>query len=320
MGVNRCRQASWVWVMAALTTPAPSQMEIGPIRDPHIAGVAQNSSKVQCSVRVDREVYLAGETARAWLTVTNPMHEMVEVFDPFHLSNAALVLRGKKLEEGEAGAQPVYRPLSPHEPRSWRSRSFNEPQEFRRLVTAWLKPGETREFEIDSAGEWFGKPFSPWYANGGIRDPGEYQIRYAYCPQAHVEFSVVPAVLIAHGILPLPRPLEVYDETERKIRQYPRALRAFALRLGEKSVVVVGRRDTPADTRLRTAPGMALSEYELVPFSPYDRVAEVNGPVANLAIRQLDETTFEVVWTEAGGRSVRRSYSPEHGQNNLIPE
>jgi len=289
---------------------------------PRAAMLGDNTRKLTCTLRLDREVYLAGETATAYATLTNPTHELLEVYDPLVHGGLNLLRLATKRELQEPGlpAGP-YRYVSPHPNEGWRGRFVWSEALAAELKSVWLKPGEARTLEIRSIDPWPGTEHSSWGSGGGVpTTSGEYQLWFNYCWDARAAFRVIQPVFRSLAAIRLNEPLQLYDSTVRGVVESPRYLYALELQIDGTSIIVARQRDSLLDHAVREAPGQVFREGAIGVFSPFHRVAEVKGPVANLGIRRVDEATFEVVWTETGGRLARRSYQPRLTKNTLRPE
>lgn len=291
----------WAWAVA-LTAPAQMHTRIG--QDVARAGTLRaNSGKMECSLELDRAVYMAGETARVRLTVTNPTHELIEVFDPFHRENAWINLYAAPKEHpDDPPSTSKWRPLSSDVPTGWQGLSFLRGQEANRIQSAWFQPGESRTFEFESSENWFGSSLSPWPGGGTTSRPDKYQVRYTYCAKATAEFEVVnPRLdLVVEHRLEQPRASTRVPSDKR-----PFVMNALLLSLGERYIVAAVLAEHWASDFPRDA-GQLLTERNVPWALPYRRLAEFDAPVGGLALQPVDGAAFEVVWTEASGRVERR--------------
>jgi hypothetical protein len=276
---------------------------IGGPEIPRAQAIRSNTRKMECSLELDRAVYMAGETARVRLTVTNPTHELIEVFDPFQRENAWINLYGaRKLNSDDPPTTPTWRPLSSDVPSGWQGLSFLRDQEATRIQSAWFRPGESRTFEFESSENWFGASLSPWPGGGTTSRPGKYQARYTYCVQATAEFEVVnPRLdLVVEHRLDLRR-----ASTSASTDKRPFVLNALLLSLDERYIVAAVLAQHWESDFPREA-GQLLTERNVPRALPYRRLAEFDAPVRGLALQPVDGGTYEVVWTEASGRVERR--------------
>ncbi|MBN8731348.1 MAG: hypothetical protein J0L64_12455 [Acidobacteria bacterium] len=315
-------KARVLFMFAAIALSGSSQpIPVGATHHQRARMLDQNTRKLECTLRLDREVYLAGEAATAHVTLSNPAPELLEVYDP--LSNGGLNLlrlaTERELQEPGITAGP-YRYISPHPNKGWSGRFVWSDEMAAELKTVWFKPGEKRMLEIRSFDPLPRTPDMMWPSGSSVpTHSGEYQMWFSYCTDARVGFRVIQPVFESFAKVRLNESLRLYDSMARRVVERPRYLYALALRVEEAVVIVARQGDSMQESVVTDVPGKVFRENAISPFSPFQRVAELRGPVANLAIRQLDETTFEVVWTEAGGRLVRRSYQPRLSKSQLGP-
>ena len=296
-----------LWWAGVVALVAQTEMRIGVPEAARARAMKQNSHKMQCSLRLDREVYLAGETARVRLTVTNPTHELIEVFNPFQTENAWINLYGPtEAKPDDPPSAPRWRVLNSHVPYGWQGLRFYDDQMTSLIKTSWFQPGESRTFEFESSEEWFGASMSPWGNGGNTRRPGRYQIRYTYCDQTAAEFEVVRPTLqvFVEQAISTPQPAK-----RGNLPEEPVVLGAFLFSVGERYYVAAGLREHYG-SRLDRLTGQPMREGDMGSVIPFRRLAELNAPVRGLALRPVDRTTYEVVWTEAAGRVERRSFTP----------
>jgi len=300
------RGVGWWALTVALTAPAQMHTRIG--QDVARARTLRaNSGKMECSLESDRAVYMAGETARVRLTVRNPTRELIEVFDPFQRGNAWINLyESTEAKPEDPPSTPRWRVLNSHVPYGWQGLRFYDDQATSLIKTSWFQPGESRTFEFESSEEWFGASMSPWGNGGNTRRPGRYQIRYTYCDQTAAEFEVVRPTLRVFAEQAIRNP---QHGNTGNLPEDPVVLGAFLFSVGERFYIAAGLREHYG-SRLDRLTGQPMREGDMGSVIPFRRLAELSAPLHGLALRPVDGTTYEVVWTDASGRVERRSFAP----------
>jgi hypothetical protein len=254
--------------------------------------VRQNTEKLKVTIAMDRTTYFSGEVAHATIEVTNPTGSAMVVLEPFRDDTGCVDL--------DAKVKDKYIPLdgADHCP---------PPIEEGLLPTTTFGPGERRQIVLKSYGGAFAGEFM---LGGGVPDaPGTYQVTYGYGPAASVEFTVVLPRAEADVVARLQDIMLSERSDGKDPHPIPTYVHVLALRSGDETQICVAQK---AVTNLERDPTKKTGEFDIIPASPFKRVASSFAPVARLAVTADAQENLTIEWTDSTGRTDRAFYQASY--------
>jgi len=240
--------------------------------------------KAQLEIRLDRQEYLAGEPARATLSVFNPAPDSLLVLDPFDRRGGCLDLEVWRAEPDPPGLE--WWSMSP-------SGGCEEPNLGAPTIT--LGPGQRIEKTIPS--EEFDRtlPATPTSA-------GRYRIVFGYGRSfcAHAEFTVVVPVFRGSAAVMLAEPGKMQYAKDGAVTQYSRYIQAFILENEGKRYIGLQRRPASFEPKLSVIPDRELNQGGVHELGDYDRIAEAGMDASSLQLEADAQENITVTWNESG--------------------
>jgi hypothetical protein len=154
-----------------------------------------------------------------------------------------------------------------------------------------IRPSETLERTVNSNEP---IPGSASVIPGAVAPSksGEYRLVYSYDTRAFVNFKVVDPKFeqIRVGKIRLSA-----GERERWIN-------AFVVSFQERRYIMRSHRFEDQSSRIRFIDNLKIVQHNLALLAPYERIAEVNGPVTELAVVDGSGYQTAIRWRDAAGR------------------
>jgi len=254
--------------------------------EPVSAAVA-NITKLKTKISVDYDSYMPREAIRITVSIHNPTSIPLEIPNPFWQSSAGfdLMMRTEALPfPNEDG----YAHMLPH-PRSSVAPRDTEPN----IV---IQPGALIERTVTGS-EAIAGSSSAMPGAVAPSKPGEYRLLYSYDTRSLASFKVVEPrfELISTGKLRLSA-----GEGERWMS-------AFVVSIEGRRYIMKSHRFTDLSSRIRLGNDTKVVQHNLALLTPYERIAVVDGPVADLAIVDGSNYRTAIRWREPSGRIVEHA-------------
>jgi len=249
-------------------------------------------------------VYLPGEVAKITVSVKNPTTEVLEVLSPFWADGAGFDL----FQKGTARAQQLqleYAPVSPDPHFEFPPNPLGP--------TIQVLPGQvvTKTIRSDESTPQDDPVISPGVVP---LEPGQYRLHYSYDMRANADFVVKRPVLEQFA------KLDLYQEkvTDEEGTEYLNTRRIYGLVLvldGKRQIM----RTIHAWHDERSAGELGEEFSAAVAFSPYERIAEVAGPVTALRLEKQPDGQIKFLWSNEAGAWSELVVPGEEPHGTLVP-
>lgn len=243
------------------------------------SALADNTSRLHVTVKMDRDVYFPGELFDATFEVTNPTGSPLVAITPFQ--GAECVSLFAKEEDklinlaGQDGG----------------CREFGNPPP----VTTF-GPGESRKDVLHSYGESFW-PAALLTANGGTPDrTGTFVLEYSYGAGAEAEFTIASAKVEATTLARFKDVMYTDHPGFEEPHPIPSYVNVFSLRWQDQSYICVSQ---SARTNIERNPTRKAGEIDEV--KPYKRVASSHDAVVSITATADPERNLTIEWKTSSG-------------------
>jgi hypothetical protein len=297
--MNTIRVLCWSISVAASTFSATGQ-EASPQLSPsqpqsagYVLWVLENTKQLKVELKLERDVYFAGETAELTLTVTNPTSGPLWVAEPFSVKSGDL---GLSIQKGERF--DIVHISSGEDVLSANFTVPGDPPYVRQVKAVQMQPGEQRERSIRTDDPMLDYHGSMLLAPRGFLpvEAGHYRFFYGYGGGARVEFDVVQPV-VRRIVLPAgPKP-SAADAAPPRSRPWRGSL--GELEWGGKRYLVASFHEKPLYNILRVES-----------LAPFVRLDTLEGQMPAVEYSRESDGTVTFIWQGADGTPKRSAFRP----------
>jgi hypothetical protein len=296
------RIAIFFSLLAAIIGQKITIQPANPAPDSKRESILRNTQKLRVEVRLDRAVYVAGESMNITLTVANPTNESLEVFDPFDARSTGFdVLEWRR--DPVAGLD-AYLHIDPH-PVEQRTLAWDAP-------TTFIASGQTIQREVHSFDRLCERCTTTALTGGSapMRE-GKYRIRFGY---THFGIDAMADFAVRFPVFRMAVSTEVRAEapmaaqSSGSVGHQPVFVRAAVLDLDGEQIVVLSR-DHEFGREMQASVGKVLDRDGVRHLAPFDRVDQGAGDVVIQKLAADADNNLTLEW-KRGSQTSRIHTDP----------